>query len=220
MKSTSTRLVGDGGGVEPSGTPPDEDEDEDEDEEEEPPEDEEEEDEEEEDAERPPSLPVAAVVPPHAAAMQGEVARARRRKELRMTRLYARAAPVPFGSAVRVTRRGRPHAGTHLAMPPGMVATVRRKLVTVIASSELQDRLEQDLLRYGAHGYSVSKVDGRGRHGPRTRGIFDIGNVRIESLVTPEVADVLLEHLSKEAHIRRLVVFVQDVETLSGEQVA
>jgi nitrogen regulatory protein PII len=101
-----------------------------------------------------------------------------------------------------------------------MVDTARMKLVTIIGSSELQDRFERDLRRLGASGYTISKVDGRGRHGPRTRGMFDVGNVRLETIVSPEIAETLLAHLSREAETTELVAFAQDVEAVPRKHFA
>ena len=64
-----------------------------------------------------------------------------------------------------------------------MVDIVRVKLITVIAPVEFQDRLGQDILRLGAGGYTVSMVDGRGKSGLRARGLFEISNMRMETLV-------------------------------------
>jgi nitrogen regulatory protein PII len=101
-----------------------------------------------------------------------------------------------------------------------MVDVARMKLITIIATSELLDRCERNLRRLGASGYTVSKVDGRGRHGPRTRGMFDVGNVRIETLVPPEIAQAILAHLAKEAETTELIAFAQDVEAVPGKHFA
>jgi nitrogen regulatory protein PII len=95
-----------------------------------------------------------------------------------------------------------------------MVDTAHVKLITIIASSELQERLEKDLRRLGASGYTVSQVDGRGQHGPRTRGMFDIGNVRIETIVAPAIAEAILTHLARQAEVFEVVAFAQDVDAV------
>jgi nitrogen regulatory protein P-II 2 len=95
-----------------------------------------------------------------------------------------------------------------------MVDKARVKLVTVIASYEMQERVEQDLERLGARGYTVTLANGRGEHGVRNRGFFEIGNVRVEALVSPAVADAVLEHFAKEAPLRQWLAFAQDVEAV------
>jgi nitrogen regulatory protein P-II 2 len=97
-----------------------------------------------------------------------------------------------------------------------MVDTAHAKLVTIIFSSELQDRIVSELHRLGATGYSVTRVDGRGHHGPRTRNMFDIGNARLETIVPLGKADAILAHLVEMQRTENadLVAFVQDVEAI------
>jgi hypothetical protein len=93
--------------------------------------------------------------------------------------------------------------------------TAKIKLVTVIATSELEDRLLADLRKAGATGYTISSViAGGGSHGPRHRGMFDTGNLRIEMLVAPEVATKLLEVIVTRYKDMSLVAFAQDVEAV------
>lgn len=92
--------------------------------------------------------------------------------------------------------------------------TVRAKLITIIASGELRDRLEDDLRKLGATGYTVYRVDGRGHHGERMRGVFEIGNIRLETLVAQGKADAILTHLGRLAEQFELVAFAQDVDAL------
>lgn len=95
-----------------------------------------------------------------------------------------------------------------------MVDRAHLKLVTVVAPYEKQERVKQDLERLGARGYTVAQVNGRGQHGTRNRGFFEIGNVRVETLVTAAQADVLLEHFASGANLHDWVAFAQDVEAV------
>jgi hypothetical protein len=93
--------------------------------------------------------------------------------------------------------------------------TAKIKLVTIIATSELEERLMADLRKAGATGYTISSVSaGGGSHGPRYRGMFDTGNLRIEMLVTAEVATKLLEVVVTLYKDMSLVAFAQDVEAV------
>jgi len=95
-----------------------------------------------------------------------------------------------------------------------MADTAHAKLITIIASSELEERLEKDLRRLGAAGHTVARVEGRGKHGPRTRGMFDVGNVRIETIVSPAVAEVVLAHLAKQGESLDFLSFEHDVDAV------
>jgi hypothetical protein len=98
------------------------------------------------------------------------------------------------------------------------IATAKVKLVTIIASSELQDRIIEDLRQAGAGGYTIGRASGGGLHGPRLRGLWDTGNVRIESLVSTEVAERVLEQVEQAYGELSLIAFVQDVEAVPREQ--
>ncbi|HTQ41136.1 MAG TPA: hypothetical protein VMI75_00170 [Polyangiaceae bacterium] len=97
------------------------------------------------------------------------------------------------------------------------IATAKVKLVTIIASSELQDRIIEDLREAGAGGYTIALASGGGLHGPRVRGIWDTGNVRIESLVSTEVAERVLERVATGYPDLSLIAFAQEVEAVPRE---
>jgi nitrogen regulatory protein PII len=97
-----------------------------------------------------------------------------------------------------------------------MVESAKMKLVTIIASSELLDRLTVGLRKLGVPGYTTVAVNGRGLHGPRARGVFDSGNVRLETVVSPALGAALLEYLA--ADYEDIVVFAHDVEALARKQ--
>lgn len=95
-----------------------------------------------------------------------------------------------------------------------MADTAKVKLVTIITSSELLDRLTVALRALGADGYTSVVVNGRGRHGERTRNAFDSGNVRLETLVVPAVAETILEHVATQYSGFDVVAFTHDVEAV------
>ena len=94
--------------------------------------------------------------------------------------------------------------------------TTAVKLVTVIASFDMEGRVLADMASLGATGYTVSSVNGRGVHGRRHYGVIDGANVRIESLVTPDVARGLLEHLAATYADEPLIAFSQNAEVISA----
>lgn len=77
------------------------------------------------------------------------------------------------------------------------MTTAARQLMTVIAESVLEQRLIDDVKRLGAKGYSVTHVRGEGATG---RAALDFAgpSVRLESVVTDEVAERILELLRRE----------------------
>mgnify|MGYP001245956934 CR=1 FL=1 len=94
--------------------------------------------------------------------------------------------------------------------------TVPVKLLVVIAEAVLEDRLISLLRQAGARGYTVSDVRGEGSRGLRVNEL-DGKSVRIETLVSPEVAERVLERLAAEYFPRFAVVaYQQDVEVVRG----
>jgi hypothetical protein len=101
-----------------------------------------------------------------------------------------------------------------------MVETAKVTLVTVIAASELEDRLVADLRALGVPGYTIGKVDGRGTHGERMAGFFESPNLRVEMLVRAAVARAILERIAANYADRPIIAYVHDVEAIPREHFA
>jgi nitrogen regulatory protein P-II 2 len=92
------------------------------------------------------------------------------------------------------------------------------KLVTIISEAILEERILHDLRKLGARGYTVGEVRGEG-----TRGVhaseWEGKSLRIETLVKPEVAEQILQHLAKTyfAHFA-VIVYMTDVQVVRGEK--
>lgn len=69
-------------------------------------------------------------------------------------------------------------------------------LLTIVTESVLESRLTRDLASCGAHGWTIT--DARGR-GPRNRRASELegGNIRLETLVSPQVASAIMEVLAR-----------------------
>lgn len=95
---------------------------------------------------------------------------------------------------------------------------VPMKRVTIVAESLLTERLQEDVLRLGASGYTSTLAEGRGSRGVRASE-WEGRNVKIEILVTPEIADRILQHLS-EAYFENyaVIAYAHDVEVVRGEK--
>jgi nitrogen regulatory protein PII len=92
--------------------------------------------------------------------------------------------------------------------------TAKIRVVTIVATAELQERLEKDLWALGARGLTVGKVDGRGSHGVRRAGFLDRANVRLETLVTAPIADKILDCIVKQYAGQEIVAYAHDVEAV------
>ncbi len=92
------------------------------------------------------------------------------------------------------------------------------KLVTIIAEAFLEERIIHDLQRLGARGYTVGAVRGEG-----TRGIhasdWEGASLRIETLVSPEVAERILLHLAASYFPHFAVIaYMTDAQVVRGEK--
>jgi nitrogen regulatory protein P-II 2 len=95
-----------------------------------------------------------------------------------------------------------------------MVDIAKVKLVTIIASAELVDRLTVALKGLGATGLTSMVVSGRGLHGPRAPSAFDSGNIRLETIVPPAIGEKILEHVATQYSGFAIVAFAHDVDAV------
>lgn len=96
--------------------------------------------------------------------------------------------------------------------------TVTLKLVTIIAERVLQEHLLRALRELGARGYTLTEVSGEGSRGVRASE-WEGHNIKIEAIVSPEVADRIIEHIA--AHYFRhyaVIVYAQPVEVVRGDK--
>jgi nitrogen regulatory protein PII len=93
------------------------------------------------------------------------------------------------------------------------------KLVTIVGEALAKAPLKQLLGEVGAHGYTVFAVEGAGAQGARVADIEEFGNIQIEVIVPPVVADRLLERLQQDFFPRfAMVAFASDVQVLRREK--
>ena len=75
--------------------------------------------------------------------------------------------------------------------------TVERQLITIVAEAVIERRLLDDIKACGARGYSVGHVTGEGTTGRHTHNLNG-PSVRIESVVTEDVAQTILGRLAND----------------------
>ncbi len=103
-------------------------------------------------------------------------------------------------------------------MKGATVNTVALKLLTVIAEAFLESRLVEEIKGLGVKGYSVSEVRGEGSRGVRASE-WEGRNVKIETLVSAEVADLILQHVAANYFPNYAVVaYVTDAHVVRGEK--
>lgn len=98
--------------------------------------------------------------------------------------------------------------------------TVSLKLVTIVAEHILEDRLIEDVLKMGARGYTLTNTRGQGSRGVRASE-WEGPDVKIETVVSEEVADRIVEHVASRyfAH-HAVIVYTQTVDVVRGGKYA
>lgn len=98
------------------------------------------------------------------------------------------------------------------------MATTPMKLLTVVAESVLAERLEIELERHGASGWTLTEARGDGSRGVRS-GPLPGENVRLECVVEAAAAERLLETLARDYFPDfAMVAWVSDVEVVRGDK--
>jgi nitrogen regulatory protein P-II 2 len=83
--------------------------------------------------------------------------------------------------------------------------TMPRQLVTIVAEPVVEHRLIDDLKQCGAKGYSLDHVRGEGATGNRSLDLTG-PSIRLETVVSDEVAEAIMERLAQKYFDRYAVV--------------
>ncbi len=93
------------------------------------------------------------------------------------------------------------------------------KLVTIICEAVLEEIVVNLLRECGAHGHTAFAVRGSGNQGERTADIMEAGNVQIEVIVKPAVAEAALERLQREVFPSyAMIAYESEVRVLRPEK--
>jgi nitrogen regulatory protein P-II 2 len=99
-----------------------------------------------------------------------------------------------------------------------MTEFVRLRLVTIVAERVLRNRLVDEICALGARGFTITEATGEGSRGVRASE-WEGSNVRLETIVAPDVADRIVEHVSSlYFDYHAVIVYVQDVEVVRGDK--
>ncbi len=93
------------------------------------------------------------------------------------------------------------------------------KLVTIICESILEERVVELLREAGANGHTAFHVRGSGSQGERSADIFEAGNIQLQVIVKPAVAETLLMRLHSELFKSfAMVAYETEVRVLRPEK--
>lgn len=89
------------------------------------------------------------------------------------------------------------------------------KRVTIVTEAFARDPIKRFLAEVGAHGYTIFAVEGSGAQGERPADIAEFGNIQVEVILQPAVAEKLLERLRREFFPRyAMIAYESDVRVL------
>lgn len=92
------------------------------------------------------------------------------------------------------------------------------KLVTIVAESLLEKKLVEEVKRLGAKGYTIVAARGEGSRGMRSVD-WEGQNIRLETIVSEEVALRILQRLQEEYFPHYAVIaYVENVWVVRGEK--
>lgn len=90
--------------------------------------------------------------------------------------------------------------------------------VSIIIENLLKDEVIKLIRDHGATGFTITKVEGEGSRGTRAQD-WEGRNLKIETLVSSEVADTIMESLSDEYFEDYAVIaWLVEVTVLRGDK--
>lgn len=96
--------------------------------------------------------------------------------------------------------------------------TTSLMLLTIVAEAILKERLIEELARSGAKGHTLTECEGSGVRHRRVGEILG-ANIKLETIVAPDVADRLLTVLAEEYFPKFAVIaYLNTVSVVRGEK--
>lgn len=93
------------------------------------------------------------------------------------------------------------------------------RLLTIVSEASLEEDLCERILNLGASGYTVTDARGSGSRGTRSADWMTAGNVRIEVLCSPKVADKISNSLKNDYYENyAMVIFESETHVFRPEK--
>ena len=93
------------------------------------------------------------------------------------------------------------------------------KLVTIVCEALARETITGLLHDVGAHGYTLSQVEGLGHRGERTAEMEELANIKVEVVVPSSVGEALMQRLQREFFpLYALIVYESDVRVIRSEK--
>ncbi len=93
------------------------------------------------------------------------------------------------------------------------------KLLNIITTDALEEKLVASFRKYGASGYTILRAQGEGSSGVRSDMTGFDANIMIKVIMPPDRLDAMLDSLERKINKGyHLTVFIVDVGVLSPEK--
>jgi len=94
-----------------------------------------------------------------------------------------------------------------------------RRLLTVVTEAVLERELVAELQSLGVRGYTITDARGKGGRGQRQSDWAQEGNIRIEIVCEPALADRVAARLRERYYDHyAMILFLQDVSVLRPDK--
>jgi nitrogen regulatory protein PII len=94
-----------------------------------------------------------------------------------------------------------------------------RRLLTVVTEAAIERMLIAELEALGVRGYTITEARGRGSRGRRQSDWAQEGNIRIEIVCEPSLAERVAARLRERYYDHyAMILFLQDVSVLRPEK--
>lgn len=94
-----------------------------------------------------------------------------------------------------------------------------RKLIVIITEAPIEALLVKDVLKLGAHGYTIADVRGGGRHGARESAWQGDRNIRMEVICDEAVAEAIADHVRAQYSANyATTIYMADIGVLRPEK--
>jgi nitrogen regulatory protein PII len=94
-----------------------------------------------------------------------------------------------------------------------------RRLLTIVTEAVLERELVGELDALGVRGYTITDARGRGSRGTRKSDWAQEGNIRVEIVCEPSVADRIAARLREQYYDHyAMILFMQDVSVLRPDK--
>jgi nitrogen regulatory protein PII len=94
-----------------------------------------------------------------------------------------------------------------------------RRMVTIVTEAALERALVTELEALGVKGFTITDARGKGSRGTRQSDWVQEGNIRVEVICDPALADRIAGHVRDKFYANyAMILFLQDVSVLRSDK--